>query len=82
MGVFFRVHPSGLVSREGVDVVPEDSIGGAWGVRATVEAVVNCFASPWWWRRWPLLFCIGDASMAADVTGDLTLPLCQGGLSG
>jgi hypothetical protein len=36
-GVFFRVHPSGLVSREGVDVAPKDPIECAWGTRATGE---------------------------------------------
>jgi hypothetical protein len=81
-GVFLRVHPSGLVSREGVDVAPEDSIGCSWGARAVVEAMVDCVASSWWWRRWPLIFRRGGAGMATDATGDFMLPLCGGGLPG
>ena len=81
-GVSLRVHPSGLVSREGVDVAPEDSIGGIWGTRAAVEVVVDCFALPWWWKRWPIPFCRGGAGMEIDAIGDIMVPLCRGGLSG
>jgi hypothetical protein len=81
-GVCLWVHPRGLVSREGADVAPEDSIECAWGTRAAVEAAVDCIASPWWWRRGPLLFGRGSLGMAADATGDFAVPLCRGGLPG
>jgi hypothetical protein len=48
-GVCFWVHPSGLVFREGVDVVLKDSTGDAGGARVALEVVVNIFASSWWW---------------------------------
>ena len=81
-GVCIQVHPSGLVSKEGVDVAPEDSTECAWGARAMVEVVVNCIASPWWWKRRSFIFDIGSAGMAADAVGDFVVPLCQGGLPG
>jgi hypothetical protein len=81
-GVCLQVHPSGLVSREGVDVAPKDSIGCTWGARASVEAVVDYVAFSWWRRRWPLIFRRGGTGMAVDVVGNFTLPLCWGGFSG
>jgi hypothetical protein len=62
--------------------VLEDSIGCIGGARVMVEVVVDCVALPWWWQRWPLLFGRGDVGMVENVAGDLTLPLCRGGLSG
>jgi hypothetical protein len=40
-GVCFRLYPGSLVSGEGVDAAPAGSSRGAWGARASIEAVVQ-----------------------------------------
>jgi hypothetical protein len=77
-GFCLWVHPGGLVSGEGADVAPEDSIGCAWGARAATEAVVERVATSWWWRGWSLFYCRGGAGLAVDAAGDTLVSLCWG----
>jgi hypothetical protein len=76
--VLFWVYPGSLVFGEGAHVAPECSTRDVRGMRVVIEAVDYSFGSPWWWRRWPLLFSKGGMDMAADAAGSTLVPLCWG----
>jgi len=66
--LYFCVHSSGLVCREGSFVAPKDSVGALRAMRATTDAVGRCAGQKWRWRVWPLLDDHGHARVETNST--------------